>query len=127
MAKTNSFSKSEHLCGEKRIAQLFNKGEAFIAFPLRVVFLIEKVNDLEPASILVSVPKKRFKRAVKRNRLKRLIREAYRINKQEILDKLKEKELQIHIAFNYVSDDEIDFQKIEKKMKMALQRLIDLI
>jgi ribonuclease P protein component len=127
MGNTNSFSKSEHLCGEKRITRLFTEGEAFIAFPLRVVFLIEKGNDTEPASILVSVPKKRFKRAVKRNQLKRLIRESYRINKYELLEKLKEKELQIHIAFNYVSDDEMDFQKIETKMKMALQRLIDLI
>jgi len=127
MEKTNSFSKSEHLCGEKRITRLFTEGEAFIAFPLRVVFLIEKGNDLEPAFILVSVPKKRFKRAVKRNRLKRLMRESYRINKQELLDKLKEKELQIHIAFNYVSDDEMDFPMIEKKMKIALQRLIDLL
>jgi len=127
MGKKKSFSKSEHLCGEKRITRLFTEGEAFIAFPLRVVFLIEKGNDLEPASILASVPKKRFRRAVKRNFLKRLMRESYRINKHDILEKLKEKELQIHIAFGYVSDDEMDFQKIEKKMKMALQRLIEMI
>jgi ribonuclease P protein component len=127
MAKKNSFSKLEHLCGEKRITRLFTKGEAFIAFPMRVVFLVEKENDSEPANILVSVPKKRFKGAVKRNRLKRLMRESYRMNKQELNDKLKEKELQIHIAFNYISDDELDFQLIDKKMKTALQRLIDLI
>jgi len=127
MVKTNSFSKSEHLCGEKRITRLFTDGEAFIAFPMRVVFLIEKGNDSNNVNILVSVPKKRFKRAIKRNHLKRLMRESYRINKQELHNKLKEKELQIHIAFNYISDDELDFQLIEKKMKMALQRLIDLI
>jgi ribonuclease P protein component len=76
---------------------------------------------------MVSVPKKRFKRAVKRNRLKRLMREAYRLNKQEMLAKLEERQLQIHIAFNYVSDDELDFASVEKKMKVALQRLIDKI
>ena len=127
MIHQNTFSKSEHLCGEKRITRLFTQGEAFIAYPLRVVFIIEPKKDEEPASVLVSVPKKRFKRAVKRNRLKRLMREAYRLNKQLILEKLNEKQLQIHIAFNYVSDDELDFVTIEKKVKLSLLKLIDKI
>ena len=127
MNRTNSFAKSEHLCGDKRISRLFTQGDAFIAYPLRVVYLIEPKKDAEAASVLVSVPKKRFKRAVKRNRLKRLIREAYRLNKQLIAEKLDEKQMQIHIAFNYVSDEELDFVTINKKMKVALQRLIDKI
>jgi len=127
MIHQNTFSKSEHLCGENRITRLFTQGDAFIAYPLRVVFIIEPRKDDEPASILVSVPKKRFKRAVKRNRLKRLMREAYRLNKQLILEKLNVKQLQIHLAFNYVSDDELDFIAIEKKMKISLGRLIDKI
>jgi len=73
------------------------------------------------------VPKKRFKRAVKRNRLKRLMREAYRLNKQPLVALLKENDLQLHVAFNYVSDDELDFVAVEKKMKVALQRLMDKI
>ena len=125
MIHQNSFSKIEHLCGEKRITRLYTQGDAFIAYPVRVVFLIEPKSDTEPASVLISVPKKRFKRAVKRNRLKRLIREAYRLNKQELIEKLEEKQLQIHIAFNYVSDDELDFVSIEKKIKLSLQKLID--
>lgn len=125
MNHPNSFAKQEHLCGDKRISRLFTQGEAFIAYPLRVVYSIEPKTDVEFASVMVSVPKKRFKRAVKRNRLKRLMREAYRLNKHELIDCLKEKDLQIHIAFNYVSDDELDFATIEKKMKVALQRLIE--
>ncbi len=125
MNQPNSFSKSEHLCGEKRINRLFTQGDAFIAYPLRVVYLIESKSDSEAASILVSVPKKRFKRAVKRNRLKRLMREAYRLNKQDLTEKLNEKELQIHIAFNYVSDEEMDFATLEKKMKLTLLKLTE--
>jgi ribonuclease P protein component len=125
MSLLNSFSKSEHLCGEKRINRLFTDGEAFIAYPLRVVFLIEPKTDIEPLSILVSVPKKRFKRAVKRNILKRRIREAYRLNKQSICEKLNGKEIQIHIAFNYVSNDVLEYATIEKKMKLSLQKIID--
>jgi len=127
MIHQNTFSKSEHLCGEKRITRLFTQGDAFIAYPLRVVFMIEPKKDVEPASVLVSVPKKRFKRAVKRNRLKRLMREAFRLNKGMIIDALNDKQLQIHVAFNYVSDDELDYATVEKKMKTSLQRLIDKI
>jgi ribonuclease P protein component len=127
MNHLNSFAKSEHLCGEKRITRLFTQGDAFIAYPLRVVYLIEPKKDVEPASVMVSVPKKRFKRAVKRNRLKRLMREAYRLNKHELIEILNEKQLQIHVAFNYVSDDVLDFVAVEKKMKIAIQRLIDKI
>lgn len=127
MNHLNSFVKSEHLCGEKRITRLFTQGDAFIAYPLRVVYLIEPKKDVEPASVMVSVPKKRFKRAVKRNRLKRLMRESYRLNKHELIEILNEKQLQIHVAFNYVSDDVLDFVAVEKKMKIAIQRLIDKI
>ena len=127
MNHPNSFSKSEHLCGEKRISRTFTQGDAFIAYPMRVVFLIQPKSDVEFVSVLVGVPKKRFKRAVKRNRLKRLMREAYRLNKQLLIEKLNEKQMQIHIAFNYVSDEEMDFANIEKKMKLALQKLIEKI
>jgi RNase P protein component len=127
MNHPNSFAKSEHLCGDKRIGKLFTQGDAFMAYPLRVVFLIEPKADDEFASVLVSVPKKRFKRAVKRNRLKRLMREAYRLNKQLLVEKLKEKDCQIHIAFNYVSDDVLEFAAIDKKMKQALNKLIEKI
>lgn len=127
MIKPNSFSKPEHLCGEKRITALFTEGEAFIAYPMRIVFLIKPKADKEPVSVMVSVPKKRFKRAVKRNRLKRLMREAYRLNKSMITDKINEKQLQIHIAFHYISDEELDFITIDKKMKVALEKLLNKI
>lgn len=127
MQQPFSFPKSEHLCGEKRITELFTQGDAFIAFPMRVVYLLQPKTESEAVSVMVSVPKKRFKRAVKRNKLKRLMREAYRLNKQIIADLMELKQMQIHIAFNYVSNDELDFVTIEKKMKQALQKLVEKI
>jgi len=55
------------------------------------------------------------------------MREAYRLNKQPFIEKLVEKQLQIHIAFNYVSDDVFDYPTIEKKMILSLQKLMDKI
>ena len=111
------------MCGEIAINRLFTEGNAFIAYPLRVVYLFPERKQTELAKVVISVPKKRFKKAVDRNRLKRLIREAYRLNKHEFVSKLNEKNLHIQIAFNYVSDDLMDFESIEKKMKTALHKL----
>ena len=71
---------------------------SFSVFPLRVVYL--PVGELDaPVSILVSVSKRYFKRAVKRNRMKRRIREAYRVNKQELLNVLAQKQIRLAVAF----------------------------
>ena len=97
---------------------------SFSVFPLRVVYL--PVEELEAeASILISVSKRRFKRAVKRNRVKRQIREAYRLNKQELLGVLAEKQCRMAIAFIYLSDQLVDSSLIEDRMKVALARIVE--
>jgi ribonuclease P protein component len=117
------FSKSEHLCGDTRISRLFTQGESFIVYPLRVVYIVTTNEEKEVVSVLISVPKKRFKRAVKRNKLKRLIREAYRHNKHQLIDTMIANGKKLHLAFNYVSDEEMDLDAISKKMKFALEKL----
>ena len=127
MIHPNSFSKSEHLCGDKVITHLFTQGNAFIAFPLRVVYVLDNESELGLCSVLVGVPKKRFKRAVKRNRLKRLMREAYRLNKTPLLALLAENKKHISLAFQYVSNDEVDYSTMETKMKLAIQKLTEML
>ncbi|MDO9152425.1 MAG: ribonuclease P protein component [Paludibacter sp.] len=127
MSHKFSFPKQEHLCGEIPINRLFTQGKAFIAYPLRVVYIIDENKDLIPVKILVNVPKKRFKRAVKRNRIKRLMREAYRLNKPALIDFIKQRNLNLQIAFNYVSDEEFDFNTIEKQLVKALKKISDKI
>lgn len=123
MNTKNTFPKKEHLCGEIRINRLFTEGKAFIAYPLRVMYSINKIPSTEAVKIMVAVPKKRFKRAVKRNRIKRLMRESYRLNKHSLYELCNEHNISLQIAFGYVSDTEADFVEIQEKMRKALARI----
>ena len=122
----NDLRKSERLTSKIVIEKMFAGGSSrsFSVFPLRVVYM--PVDSLEAsASILVSVPKKRFKRAVKRNRVKRQIREAYRKNKGELKQLLTEKEQKLAIAFIYLSDQLTSSVEIEEKVKLLLARMAE--
>nr|WP_325288708.1 ribonuclease P protein component [uncultured Bacteroides sp.] len=121
----NKLRKPERLNKKKIIEKMFAGGSrSFSIFPLRVVWL--PVEELDaPVSILVSVSKRRFKRAVKRNRVKRQIREAYRLNKTCLLTPLAEKGRRLAIAFIYLSDELMDSALIEEKMKVALVRIAE--
>lgn len=121
----NTLRKLERLNRKKVIEKMFAGGSrSFSVFPLRVVYL--SVEELEaPASILVSVSKRRFKRAVKRNRVKRQIREAYRMDKHELLRVLEEKQCRLAIAFIYLSDRLVESSVIEDRMKTALARIAE--
>lgn len=121
----NRLRKPERLSRKKIIEKLFAGGSrSFSIFPLRVVWLPVEELDV-PASLLVSVSKRRFKRAVKRNRVKRQIREAYRLNKQPLLEALAEKDLRLALAFIYLSDELVDSTVIAEKMKIALVRIVE--
>ena len=121
----NTLCKAERLDKKKVIDKMFAGGaRSFSVFPLRVVYL--PAEELEAdASILVSVSKRRFKRAVKRNRVKRQIREAYRMNKHELLNVLAEKQCRLAIAFIYLSDQLVESSIIEERMKTALARVAE--
>ena len=112
-----TFNKKERLSGTKRIDTLFEKGNSFICYPLRVLYVEHEQCTQADCSVLVSVPKKRIKKAVHRNRIKRLIKESYRLNKKLIDGK------SIEIAFIYVKDTASDFKEIQKSMQKALNRI----
>ena len=119
-----SFNKDERITGESRIENLFIKGVSFVAYPLRVVYHIPSSCAQVPVSVLISVPKKRIKSAVERNKIKRLIREAYRLNKHILTEINGEKDnRQIDIAFVYVKDELMSYLSIEKGMQKALAEL----
>lgn len=127
-----SFSKKERLCSKRIIDTLFDGGsKSFSAYPLRAVFRPVDLNtDEELVSVLVSVSKKHFKRAVKRNRAKRQIREAYRKNKHMLYQEIgayPEAPKQIALAFLWQSDELMLSSVVENKMKNLLHRIAEYI
>ena len=121
-----TFAKKERLSGTKRIDALFKEGKSFISYPLRVIYLTHEQSEVTDCSILVSVPKKRIKKAVHRNRIKRLIRESYRLNKSLIDNSAIDDKL-LEIAFIYVKDEASEYSLILKAMKKALTQISDRI
>ena len=121
----NTLHKTDRLYRKKLIEKLFAGGaRSFSLYPLRVVYL--PAEELETdAAILVSVSKRKFKRAVKRNRVKRQIRESYRLNKQILLPALKKQNCRMAIAFIYLSDELQESSLIEARVKTALQRIAE--
>lgn len=126
-AKT--FCKEERLCRKALIEKLFHKegSRSMAAFPLRLVYMKSPAGEDGPAAqMLVSVPKRCFKRAVKRNRVKRQVREAYRKNKHILYDKLEQLDgTRLTMAFIWLDDSLWDTPKVEQKVTNLMQRLAE--
>ena len=122
--KKYTLKKSERLNSKKLIERLFAGGnKSFPAFPLRVVYMpLAPEESTADASILISVPKKRFKHAVKRNLVKRQIREAYRHNKYILLDALKAKDTptKMVLAFIWLDNKIYSTEQVAYKVKKLL-------
>ena len=119
--------KVERLNSRILIERLFTGGSKSLpAFPLRIVYMPVEGENLPVATILISVPKKRFKRAVKRNRVKRQVREAYRKNKHILLDALKDSGRKIAIAWldNELHESADVEAKVVKLLQLTAERLV---
>lgn len=130
----NNLPKEERIYGRNAIERLFGNTDSrsLVTYPLRIVYVLtEKEENTEqntPVRILVSVSKKHFKRAVKRNRVKRQIREAYRTRKhglEEVITRLDGKTLSV--AFIWLADELLPTSTVEDRMGRLLQRLTEKI
>ncbi|MDO4692675.1 MAG: ribonuclease P protein component [Porphyromonadaceae bacterium] len=115
--------KRERLHHKKPVEELFSGGQSFIAYPLRAVYLLEPMEVEARSRILVSVPKKHFRRATKRNRIKRLMREAYRLNKTPWLKWLESKGLYARIAWSMVSKELPEYKQIEQAILKTFAKI----
>ncbi len=119
----NRLTTAERLRGEIRVKNLFLSGKSFIVYPYRVVYDMGNAANPLPSAILVSVSKKRFKQAVRRNRLRRCIKEAFRLNKSLLNDSLLAAGKTMDMAILYLDREVLPYTTLEKSMKELLQKL----
>ena len=117
--------KYERLHSKKQVSELFAEGSSFFQYPFRVVYSIKKSDGGEPPQMLISVSKKNIKKAVGRNRVKRLVREAYRLNKVTLVTASLNQGKTIRFALIYAAKTILSYAEIEKKIILILQRLIE--
>ncbi|MDO5608132.1 MAG: ribonuclease P protein component [Capnocytophaga sp.] len=109
--------KKERLCSRTLIRQLFAEGKSVQSYPLKMLYL--PCETLPSWQVLVSVPKRNFKRAVHRNRIKRLLRENYRLTKHSINSLFTGNYI---IAFIYLGKEMPDFSLVENKMNACIEK-----
>ena len=119
-----TFKKEERLCNKRLIDELFHNGSSFLCYPFKASWLLTDEPLQFPVQILFSVSKKRFKRAVDRNLIRRRMREAYRLHKQEHLyDKLSHSEKKVVLSLGYIGKEIAPYEFAEKKMLKLLTQL----
>jgi ribonuclease P protein component len=124
MAKIFSYSKEEKLKGRKLVQELFSKGKTFTVYPVKVFYMQPDVKLNNAVKAGVGTSARHFKKAVDRNRIKRLLREIYRIEKIPLHEYLKSSGKQVVIFFLYVDKSMPEYSELKTKMHLALHKLI---
>ena len=124
----NTFKKEERLCSKKSLDLLFKNGSSFLLYPFRITYLfIDEVHQY-PAQVVINVAKKRYKRAVDRNLIKRRTREAYRLQKELLLySQLKGHAALLLLSLQFIGKEKYEYIFFEKKLGLAFKKLISQI
>lgn len=121
----NSFGKEYKLCSKRVIDELFNNGKTIKQYPLRLLFIKNPLHSAEKVrfQIVISVPKKKIKKAHDRNTVKRILRELIRKNKQELEKMLEIKNCKIALFLIYSETSILEYSLLEKKTIKLFQQL----
>ncbi len=125
MTAKEGFPKYERICKENDITALFEKGKGVNVYPYRMVYLFRN-DESHPVTcrLLVSVSKKRFHHAFKRNRVKRLIRESWRHNKAELYEICQRDNISVDVALVYTATVIHSYDEMLRKTKKAIHELV---
>ncbi len=119
------FKKNERLKSSKRIAALFKQGQSLAQHPLRVVWMPTAPRPQDAAvQMTVSVSKKKFPRAVHRNRLRRQVRECWRLHKHLVLEAATSKPQGLALMWIYTGSEPLPYPEIEAAMKQLIRRML---
>lgn len=121
MPESQSLKKEERIYLRSELNKLFASRGSFVCYPFRVVYLEVPRQEL-PLKMMVSVPKRRLKHAVDRNRIKRLTREAYRLTKKELVEKIPS-EVTLLVGFIYLKDRLSRYSTIQQAIEEAFRKL----
>lgn len=127
MAKQFTLKKAERLKRRKIIEQLFSEGRAVSTFPIRVQYKLVDELLAEPLQAGFSASSRTFKRAVDRNRIKRLMREAYRLQKAQLEQALQTKQRRLALFLIYTGKELPEYALIKEKMDVVLKKLVQTI
>jgi len=122
-AQSNRFPKSHRLHLKKEIEDLFASGKQIRKYPVNVIYGFYPGSEV-PVKMAVSVPKKIIKLAVDRNRIKRQLREVYRLNCHEVFNYFGTRKINLHVMFIYTGKVSPDYAVLESKIILILQRLV---
>lgn len=114
------FYKTERLKSRKQIEALFKTGEKITFFPVKLIYIINTNPNAKSHQAAFSVPKKNFKKAVPRNKIKRRLREAYRKNKHLLT---VPEPVKLCLMFIFMDKNDCHYKEIEQKVQLILQRL----
>ena len=118
----HTLGKEERLKSKKLIERLYKERNSVKAFPLRMIFLQTEHTSKFPSQVGVSVPKRNFKRAVDRNRIKRLMRESYRLQKEIVYNNLEEPYV---FMISYIGKEECTYESLFLKMETLLTLFVN--
>lgn len=117
-----TFTKIERLCSKKAIDDLFANGKSKTQFPFKLIYKVSEFESPYPVRAMFVVPKKKHKRANKRNDIKRRMREVYRLNKHILYQSLQTQK--IDLMFICLSNEELEYKVIEKSILQLMETLV---
>ena len=120
-----SFGKAYKLCSKKLIDEIFESGITVKSYPLIVKYKLVDFKSDMPFQMVISAPKRTFKNAFERNRIKRLCKEAIRKNKQILEEPLKNKEFKMGICLIYSAKEELTAELLNRKTQKLFSKIID--